>query len=64
MSDLNLNTHHDDMSMDDLRPHNKGHGHSEPFKGWYEVKMTGKLPERRSYQISEVHNEYLYIFGG
>jgi hypothetical protein len=50
MSDINLNTHHGyDMSMDDLRPHNKGHGHSETFKGWYEVKMTGKLPERRSY---------------
>jgi len=26
--------------------------------------MTGKLPERRSYQISEIYNDYLYIFGG
>ena len=33
-------------------------------KGWYEVKMTGKLPERRSYHCSCIYNDALYIFGG
>jgi hypothetical protein len=37
------------MSLDELRPHGRGNGHTELFKGWYEVKLTGKLPERRSY---------------
>ena len=26
--------------------------------------MTGKLPERRSYHVSIIHNEALYVFGG
>lgn len=33
-------------------------------KGWFEVKMTGKLPERRSYHVSCIYNDSLYIFGG
>lgn len=26
--------------------------------------MTGKLPERRSYHVSFIHNEAFYVFGG
>lgn len=57
------------MSLDDIKGQNStknyGHGQNEAFsKGWFEVKMTGKLPERRSYQISEIYDEHLYIFGG
>ena len=26
--------------------------------------MTGKLPERRSYQISDINEDVVYIFGG
>jgi N-acetylneuraminic acid mutarotase len=28
------------------------------------MKMTGKLPERRSYCASCVYNDFLYVFGG
>jgi N-acetylneuraminic acid mutarotase len=31
---------------------------------WFEMKMTGKLPERRSYCASCVYNDFLYVFGG
>ncbi len=44
----------EDITIDDLKVRGKVHhsdGHSYG-KGWYEIKMTGKLPERRSYQIS------------
>ena len=37
------------LTLDDLNTKLKsdyGKGHE---RGWYEVKMTGKLPERRSY---------------
>ena len=33
-------------------------------KGWYEVKMTGKLPERRSYHVSCIYKDNLFVFGG
>lgn len=33
-------------------------------RGWYEVKMTGKLPERRSYHVSGIFKESLFVFGG
>ena len=26
--------------------------------------MSGKLPERRSYLMSDIHHDYAYIFGG
>ena len=31
---------------------------------WFEIKMTGKLPERRSYLACGVYNDFLYVFGG
>lgn len=49
----------DDLSVKHKNDHQKGHE-----RGWLEVKMTGKLPERRSYQISWVYSDTLYIFGG
>ena len=41
------------ITLDDLKKPQKQHlDHQRSLdggKGWYEVKMTGKLPERRSY---------------
>jgi hypothetical protein len=34
------------------------------MEGWHEIKMTGKLPERRSYLMGDFHSDYVYIFGG
>jgi len=31
---------------------------------WFEMKMNGKLPERRSYLSSYLHKDHLYVFGG
>jgi hypothetical protein len=64
MSEVNINLHNENITLDDLKVYSKPSVSHDTTKGWYEVKMTGKLPERRSYQISEVHNEFLYIFGG
>eukprot|EP00347_Sterkiella_histriomuscorum_P002778 403366836 len=61
-SDLFINQHAEDITLDDLKIHQSSKQDNQ--KGWYEVKMTGKLPERRSYQISDVYNDHLYIFGG
>lgn len=56
------------MTLDDLKVNQKASLDilkiDETGKGWFEVKMTGKLPERRSYQISEIYKDCLYIFGG
>jgi len=66
--DLDNSRQQEEITIDDLKIPQKQyleHQRSmEGGKGWYEVKMTGKLPERRSYQISEVHGDHLYIFGG
>ena len=61
-----------DLKQDSLKPlvqHSSTHIALEGniptgFGEWYEIKVTGKLPERRSYQISEIWNDYAYIFGG
>ena len=37
---------------------------SKLFRGWNELKVSGKLPERRSYHIGCCHNGYMYVFGG
>ena len=37
---------------------------SKLFRGWNELKVSGKLPERRSYHVGAVHNGYMYVFGG
>ena len=34
------------------------------FRGWNELKVSGKLPERRSYHQGCIYNDYIYIFGG
>ena len=34
------------------------------FRGWNELKVTGKLPERRCYHSASVTNGCLYIHGG
>ena len=34
------------------------------FKGWNELKLTGKLPERRSYHVANLNEENLIVFGG
>jgi len=34
------------------------------FRGWNELKLTGKLPERRSYTTGCVQDGQMYIFGG
>ena len=34
------------------------------FRGWNELKLTGKLPERRSYTTGCTHDGYMYVFGG
>lgn len=34
------------------------------YRGWNELKVTGKLPDRRSYHVSCVHEGYMYAFGG
>jgi hypothetical protein len=46
-------THHEqeDITLDDLKVRKGTHSNDQPSygRGWYEIKMTGKLPERRSY---------------
>jgi hypothetical protein len=37
---------------------------SRLFRGWNELKVSGKLPERRSYHVGAVHDGYMYVFGG
>lgn len=34
------------------------------YQGWNELKVLGKLPERRSYHISCLREGVLYVFGG
>jgi hypothetical protein len=34
------------------------------FRGWNELKVSGKLPERRSYHVAYMVNGYMYVFGG
>jgi len=36
----------DSLLLEDLKVNKKDTNHE---RGWFEVKMTGKLPERRSY---------------
>jgi len=33
-------------------------------KNWYEVRLTGKVPERRGYHSTFIVGNVLYIFGG
>ena len=55
----------EDITLEDLKVKKGAHNDVNAYgRGWYEIKMTGKLPERRSYQISEVFEGSLYIFGG
>ena len=37
---------------------------SRLFRGWNELKVSGKLPERRSYHVGAVHDGSMYVFGG
>jgi hypothetical protein len=37
---------------------------SKLFRGWNELKVSGKLPERRGYHIGCVHDGFMYVFGG
>lgn len=37
---------------------------SRLFRGWNELKVSGKLPERRGYHVGAVHDGYMYVFGG
>ena len=37
---------------------------SRLFRGWNELKVSGKLPERRSYHVGAVHDGYMFVFGG
>ena len=37
---------------------------SRLFRGWNELKVSGKLPERRSYHVGAVHGGFMYVFGG
>lgn len=32
--------------------------------GWFELRASGKLPEKRSHHSSVIHNGCLYIYGG
>lgn len=34
------------------------------YRGWNELKVSGKLPERRSYHVANVHQGEMFIFGG
>lgn len=36
----------------------------EPDRNWYEVRLFGKVPERRGYHSSFIYNNKLYIYGG
>jgi hypothetical protein len=38
--------------------------HSRLYRGWNELKVSGKLPERRSYHVGCIHQGYMYVFGG
>ena len=29
----------------------------EDYQNWFEVRMFGKLPERRSYHVGVIHND-------
>jgi hypothetical protein len=37
---------------------------SKLFRGWNELKVSGKLPERRGYHIGCIHKGFMYVFGG
>ena len=37
---------------------------SRYFRGWNELKISGKLPERRSYHVGCMNNGVMYVFGG
>ena len=57
--------------MDSSSPHNKNdivdHNHiaaDSSNSNWYEVRLTGKVPERRGYHSDFIHNNKLYIYGG
>jgi hypothetical protein len=40
-------------------------GHSSHFfRGWNEIKVSGKLPERRCNHTLEYHDGFIYICGG
>ena len=39
-------------------------GQTKFFRGWNELKLTGKLPERRSYTTGCLQDGQMYIFGG
>ena len=34
------------------------------YQGWNEIKVPGKLPERRSYHTCCTNEGFLYVFGG
>lgn len=36
----------------------------EPNKNWFEVRLQGKVPERRGYHSTFLHQDYMYIYGG
>ena len=38
--------------------------YSRLYRGWNELKVSGKLPERRSYHVGAAHNGFMYVFGG
>ena len=37
---------------------------SKFYRGWNELKLSGKLPERRSYATGCIHADCMYVFGG
>ena len=51
------------FSQGDLQVTDKIKG-SKIYRGWNELKLSGKLPERRSYHIGCLNDGNLYIFGG
>jgi hypothetical protein len=34
------------------------------YQGWNELKVSGKLPERRSYHTCCTNEWFIYVFGG
>ena len=44
----------------DASPHSVDMGN----RNWYEVRLQGKVPERRGYHSTFIHQDYMYIYGG
>ena len=43
---------------------NEGAAVDSANRNWYEVRLAGKVPERRGYHSSFLHGNKLYIYGG